>query len=183
MFGFGELSRKTGNEGEIVENTQRALIATREASRAWTGRIMTLSSAIIAFSVSVASLQSFQSSINTSELRLAWSILLGALVVGAFNLLFESRIAYASTLVSQNIKIRSADSVSLKDRGMAFLLVVVIFLYPIFPTKKSGLTSSKIYLLVENWLYSIFGIVFLLETITFTLFIIGLIIFLNSFNI
>jgi hypothetical protein len=35
MFGFGEKTYRAGNEGEVAENTQRTLIATREASRKW----------------------------------------------------------------------------------------------------------------------------------------------------
>ncbi len=183
MFGFGEKTYRAGNEGEVAENTQRTLIATREASRAWTSRIMTLSSAIIAFSVSIASIKNFQLNIDIEQLKLSWVILLIALVTGAFNLLFESRISYASTWVSKNALLKSADSVSVSDRMLAALLLVVIIFYPVFASKSKNIKSSKAYLLVDNWIYNSFGLVFIFELATFVLFILGLSVFFKSFSV
>ena len=183
MFGFGEKNFKTGNVGEVAENTQRTLIATREASRTWTGRIMTLCSVIIAFSVSIFSIENFQLDTDIEQLKMSWLILLSALIVGAFNLIFESRVAYASTWVSKNTEIKSTDSVSLKDRSLAILLLSIVILYPIFASKSSTIKSSKAYLLVQNWIYDIFGFVFVFELLTFVLFIFGLLTFFHSFNL
>lgn len=181
MFGFGEKTFKTGNEGEIAENSQRVLIATREASRAWTGRIMTLSSVIIAFSVSLVSLQNFTANLDLVQIRQSWLFLLAALITGAFNLLFESRVAYASAWVAENIVMKRTPSVSILDRFIALILFVVIFFYPVFSPKNKTGFMAKPYLLVENWLYKLFGLVFILELITFALFIMGLYSLISSF--
>ena len=183
MFGFGEKTYKAGNEGEIAENTQRVFIATREASRAWTGRVMTLSSAIIAFSVSVVSIKTFELSVDIEQLKLSWVLLLSALVFGAFNLLYESRVAYVSTWISKVIQLKSTDSVSLSDRFRASIILVIVFFYPSYGSKNKSVTSSKSYLLVDNWIQNIFGLVFIFEMATFILFVIGLLMFFTAFEV
>lgn len=183
MFGFAEQIYRTNNHGEERENENRILVATREASRAWTGRIMTLSSAIIAFSVSIVSIESLQSSLNIEQIKLSWMIFLGALILGAFNLLFESRIAYASTWVAKTSELKSTPSVSKVDKAIAIFLLIIIFIYPVFSFTSERVDLSKAYILVENWFHKLFGLVFIFEVVIFVLFILGLWFFLNAFQI
>lgn len=181
MYGFGEKTFKSGTLGEITENNYRVLASTRDASRAWTGRIMTLSGVIIAFSVSIVSVKSFESNIEIEQLRLSWMYLLAALICGAFNLIFESRVAYASTWVNENIVVKKFPSVSIIDRLIAALLLLIIFFYPVYSPKNKAGFLAKPYLLVENWLYKLFGFVFIFEVATFILFIKGLYALISSF--
>lgn len=184
MFGFGE-QKFNGRytEGLLEENRQSILVAARGASRSWTARIMTLSSTIIAFSVSVASLSVFQTGIDIHKLSLAWNFFLAALIVGAFNLLFESRVAYAVTWVEKKIEVRSTPSVKIHDWLKTFILFPLILLYPTFSIKNSFLKFETAYILVHYLLYKSFGLVFLLEAATFILFIIGLFSFLHAFSL
>src|SRR5574341_954054 len=75
------------------EKIRRSRIITRSTIH----KMIILSSAIVAFSISLFSVPALQSNLNLNFLRWSWYFFLLEIVLGFFMLMFEGRIEYAIT--------------------------------------------------------------------------------------
>lgn len=177
MLGVAEQDFNSSKRGDKWNNQNRILVAAREKAREWTGKIITISSAIIAFSVSIVSVDDLQSSLKVETLQNSWTLLLVAVILGAFNLLFESRVIYSQQWREANLSLDSIriDNIPQVSYSIACAFMFLSIFYPVSLFEfRNNIMLQAANLLVTNWLRKLYGIVFLVEILTLLFFALGL---------
>jgi hypothetical protein len=178
---------------EKIADFNQNIRASRQISRNTINRLIVLSSAIVAFSVSFFSIPEFQSSLNLIRLSRSWYLFLATIIVGSLILFLSARLRYAKTWkgIQTTDFLRSINDYSVKESMYAWLIVLWTLCHPanlIFnkPTtdEKTRRMHECVNMLVvhriarmEHWLIS------LLENMLLVLFVLALICLVASFNI
>ena len=178
-----------GSSGEEHENRDREIVAARESARDWSNKLIVLTSSIVGFSVSLFSIDAIKKNIDATTLRLSWYWFLGTIVLSILALIFESRTVFASQWRKNALGFSAPSSVARASAAVYFnavIIFVVALFYPthlIFGKKGKDETHEEwqnSHVIVANWFSRAKNLTFLLETLSFIFFVIGLWYLINS---
>jgi len=180
---------------EKQEKLDRDVDRIRSSARSAIYKIAILSSAIIGFSVTIASSTFLSTRIDLQTLYYSWIFFLVTIVIGFFILIFEPRVEHARKwrfyLLHGNVSPEEMKNLSFKQNMKVSLVFLKCLLRPenIYLDELSEDEKMKhekeILSLVLVHRLAIFRqiVLFWLENIFFILFIVSLIIFISSFNL